>query len=65
MDDLRIVHLALSPKAARLLDEVIEYAESFSAYRDSEILYAIRADIKEQLPKKSKSKTKTKTKRKK
>lgn len=58
MADIRIVHLALSPKAARLLDEVIEYAEGLSEYRDSVILDAIRKDIKEQLPVRRKAKAK-------
>lgn len=62
-----MVYLALSPRAARVLDEAISFAESYSPTElDPEILEAIQKDMKEQLtPIKPKGKKKPKSKRRK
>jgi hypothetical protein len=69
--DLTIIHLALSPRAARDLDELIQLAymsydgtalEQFTEPDETwDIFNAIRDDIKEQLPAKSKPKAKKKS----
>jgi len=57
MSDLRIVHLALSPKAAKMVYAAL--ADAQEAYEDPDgIFAAVRADIKEQLPATRKAKTK-------
>lgn len=61
MDAEPIVHLALSPKAAKMLDQLIDYGGQHmdgcaTEYIDdpdgdlNSILGSIRAEIKEQLP---------------
>lgn len=55
----RLVQLALSPKAAAVLDRAIEHGISEEFHFDdenSDILVAIRRDIRDQLPHKGKSK---------
>jgi hypothetical protein len=45
----RVVHLALSQRAAKLLDQMIEAMDGYIEAEDDSIAAAIRADLKEQI----------------